>query len=340
MANTVIIHIGVPKTGSTAIQKFLFQNKEYLLKNGLEYHETYANGDDNPDYWAHHLLAHKWGGWMDSGTFPIQPETAWENLRKDVLVGDNRTILISSERFSDLFASKNINEILEFIKSTLSPAKIKILAYTRNQTVLVESFYKQQVKVGIEVPPLKLYLEKQMPEFLDFFNLFEECSNLIGRENIMVHSYENDLVNDSNIIYSFVKACGLVLSKELFSDTKKYNTSTSTLSTALLSHPDLKKTQQRRRYRNAIRNLFDEAVTKSGMPASLLSDGQRSYVAEMYDESNKNLEKFYSRDNNELSIRLDKVRGVSSLENEKFLLSYDEIVDFLKVFNEDLEDLS
>ena len=341
MANTVIIHIGVPKTGSTAIQKFLFKKKEELKKLGLEYHETYALDDENPDYWAHHLLAHKWGGWMNKNSFPIQPDDAWKALREDVLNGDNRTILISSERFADFFSNANIDEVLKFIKVTLSPANIKIIGYVRNQIDLIESFYKQQVKVGIKVPPLKVYIERQLPGFLDFFEIFEKCSEYFGHDNIIVRSYENDLKKDGNIIYSFIKACGFKPHEDLFLNSdKKYNTSTSTLSTALLSHPDLKKINQRKQYQKAIRTLFDHEVTQSGLSPSLLTKEQRDYISQKYQSSNSNLLKNYSENNNDIRIDLDNIKETSFLKDEKFLISYDQIIDFLKVFNENLIDLS
>jgi len=250
----VIIHIGVPKTGSTSIQKFLYTNKDIFSEIGFEDGTTFANDDNNPDYWAHHLLAHKWGGWMDIKKAPVSPEQAWENLRQEVLLDDKRTILISSERFADLFASSNAENILDYIISSLYPANVKILVYIRNQHSLLESFYKQQVKVGMKVPPINVYIKKMIPEFLDFYKMLETCSKFIGRENIIVRSYENELKENSNIIHSFIKACGFDCPSGVVFDSKKYNTSLSTLSAAILSNPDLRKMRQRKKYVYAIRS--------------------------------------------------------------------------------------
>lgn len=333
MANTVIIHIGVPKTGSTAIQKFLYNNRSALQALGLDYHETHATDGENPDYWAHHLLAHKWGGWMNPETFPIDPDTAWEKLREDVMSGDDRTILISSERFADLLASKRVDEILDFIQTTLYPAQIKIFAYLRNQIVLTESFFKQQVKVGLRVPPINVYLQNRMPEFLDFLNMFENCAKLVGRENILLRTYESDLARDGNIIYSFVKALGIELPRDMIPESKKYNTSTSTLSTALLSHPNLRKIQHNNRFRKAIRQLFDDAGTVNGMEPSLLSAEQKKSIAEKYGTSNKILCERYANGTNEIRIDLENIKESTSLDDAQFVVTYEEVVKFLQVFS-------
>lgn len=340
MANTVIIHIGVPKTGSTAIQKYLFNHQKELQKTGLDYHETHAKDGENPDYWAHHLLAHKWGGWMKPETFPITPDEAWEVLRKDATSGDNKTILISSERFADLFASKRVEEILEFIKTTLAPAQVKIFAYVRNQTVLAESFYKQQVKVGIQVPPVDFYLKTKIPGFLDFYGMFEKCAKVIGRENIMVRSYENDIAKDGDIIYGFMQVFGMKVSKKMQPESVKYNTSTSTLSTALLSHPDLKKMRQYPRFRKAIRDLCDDLETKSGQEPSLFNEEQKDFVSKKYLASNRQMVDIYAKKDADMIKELEEVKKTSTLEDERFMVSYDDLLTLFKVFNEDLEDLS
>lgn len=39
MKNTLILHIGTPKTGTTAIQKFLYDNQTLLKEKGFFYPE-------------------------------------------------------------------------------------------------------------------------------------------------------------------------------------------------------------------------------------------------------------------------------------------------------------
>ncbi|SBT18948.1 hypothetical protein MGA5115_03109 [Marinomonas gallaica] len=339
MSNTLVIHVGVPKTGSTSIQKFLFENRGVLKKMGLEYHETHSVDRFNPDYWAHHLLAHKWGGWMNPKDYPISPDKAWDVLKNDLSFGENRTVLISSERFSDILSGPSSEKVFEFIKATLPNVNIKIMAYLRNQVSLVESFYKQQVKVGMSVLPLKDYLEIQTPDFLNYYEFFKGCSHFIGKDNIIFRSYENDILSNSNIICSFLKQFEIELPSRFYKKEERYNESTSTLSTALLSHPDLRKTQQRRRYRNAIRKLFDEQRTLNNTKPSLLSDVQKEYVKEKYQYSNGQLPTFFCGLDSSVFMYLDECPKTDHLEDVKFLISYREMLEFIKVFNEDLSDL-
>lgn len=37
MSNRIILHIGTPKTGTTAIQRFLIENESLLQQNGYSY---------------------------------------------------------------------------------------------------------------------------------------------------------------------------------------------------------------------------------------------------------------------------------------------------------------
>ena len=73
---STIIHIGMQKTGSTFLQKGLFEARDQLLQNNVLYHHPTAGlPDAEPTVNAHHCLAHaimvrsKKGGSMPPSRF-------------------------------------------------------------------------------------------------------------------------------------------------------------------------------------------------------------------------------------------------------------------------------
>jgi hypothetical protein len=50
MTKTIYLHIGIPKTGTTAIQNFFFQKREDLKNYGLLYPNTAASGKGAEHY--------------------------------------------------------------------------------------------------------------------------------------------------------------------------------------------------------------------------------------------------------------------------------------------------
>src|SRR5271156_1404201 len=96
----VLLHVGLAKTGSTAIQLYLYHEREALARHGVYWAETYPNGLFALNDCAHPVYSHKWGGWLDPAKFPVTPDAAWRALRETILAKGGRHVL-SSERFSD-----------------------------------------------------------------------------------------------------------------------------------------------------------------------------------------------------------------------------------------------
>lgn len=103
-----ILHIGAPKTGSTAIQRALFENQDKLLVHDFLYPNVSLRG------YGHHDLAFLLGGgypdWASS-----QARTL-EDLRGDLLAAIRRhptgTVIISSENFYLYPKPKELRDLL------------------------------------------------------------------------------------------------------------------------------------------------------------------------------------------------------------------------------------
>ena len=135
MKKALYIHIGVHKTGSTAIQQYLFINKDKLKEIGVLY-----PGNKNNHYGISNDLRKDKEPWLneESETFKVFTEI------KNNLFNYQKFIL-SSEGFCE-----NYKIIVPQLKKTLEyfnlDIQIKIITFYRKQESLLLSAYQQIVK--------------------------------------------------------------------------------------------------------------------------------------------------------------------------------------------------
>lgn len=205
--SVLTIHIGLPKTGTTAVQGVLFNNREALARKDIFYPKTFMNNFQDEGRWAHHLHAHKWGGWIDEKDFLISPDDAWQNLARTIEENPGHYI-ISSERFADILALPQGNAVLEFLVGLFPNVRLRFIVYIRRQDLLAESFLKQRVKVGLQRESMEHYLH-DLPAFLDFDALLSRLAEYVGWGNLIVRPYERDKLVDGDAARDFLYTLGL-----------------------------------------------------------------------------------------------------------------------------------
>jgi hypothetical protein len=133
------VHIGAPKSGSTAVQRCLAESRERLAEVGIRYPEVSLRG------WGHHDVAFLLGGGYPEWASP-QPlglDALQDQLRSAVRPGD-RTLILSSEDFY-LFPAPD--RLAGWLEGALGPLPVvSIDAYLRPQSELLPSWYNQLVK--------------------------------------------------------------------------------------------------------------------------------------------------------------------------------------------------
>lgn len=129
------IHIGMGKTGTTALQEFFYENRDVLRKNGICYPDLgIVSG-------AHHLLSPHHPKFLpDWDYIPVEK---WVDELSKV---EEERILISSE----LISSLSCDRVQEFLKSLTASFFVHIVVYIRNPHDFVKSAFAQQVKVGMQ----------------------------------------------------------------------------------------------------------------------------------------------------------------------------------------------
>ena len=133
------LHIGAPKTGSTAIQRWLFEHRADLAAAGLLYPEVCLRG------YGHHDLAFLIGGGYPEWASP-QPlglGVLQDQLRQAGALGLPQ-MLLSSE---DFFLYQDPDRLRAFIEGALGRVgRFTVHAYLRRQQEVLPSWYNQLVK--------------------------------------------------------------------------------------------------------------------------------------------------------------------------------------------------
>ncbi|XQF90874.1 sulfotransferase [Pseudoalteromonas espejiana] len=123
-----IIHIGPPKTGTSAIQKWLKDHASYLLSKGVYYpeHQQDSNGISSGNFLSV-FSAH-------NGDYVFNPKKLQDIITK-AQAANCSTLLLSSEFF--------FSRLPALIKAI---PDAQFIAYVRNPAQLHESHYNQSVK--------------------------------------------------------------------------------------------------------------------------------------------------------------------------------------------------
>jgi hypothetical protein len=132
-AGRVLLHFGADKTGSTAIQNMLYENRQGLPKSGLFYHDprllhnTIQSGNGQELYLR-----------LREGATSFEVKEILSNL-----IEFGKLSIISCEGFSDL-SKENLNTLFESLDQL--DIEFKILMYIRNPVDYYMSAYSQAVK--------------------------------------------------------------------------------------------------------------------------------------------------------------------------------------------------
>lgn len=181
MRKTLYLHIGRAKTGSSAIQVFLWKNRAKLLQNGILY----------PKSVMHHRASHQLA-------YVFQPEFVGHALFSGAT---------PSEVYQRAFAEADEHRLRSMVASSenlfLVPPKdvvrclpddwdVRVICYVRRQDHVLASSLVQEIKtghVGIDTDideyvsnPIRLGL-------LDYSETLGKWAKVFGRENILVRPY-------------------------------------------------------------------------------------------------------------------------------------------------------
>lgn len=181
MISTLYIHIGRPKVGSTAIQRFLKFNRSLLLEKGVLYPETGEREN------ASHLLAEALDSKSDAAG---QREELFATLVRELADSPAQVAVLSSENL--YFVDPGLLK-----KQFPATVDIKIVCYVRRQDEVLVSSYIQEMKDGSLDPGEELDLDRYLGNserlrLLDYKHVLDRWAAVYGQSNIIVRVFEKE----------------------------------------------------------------------------------------------------------------------------------------------------
>lgn len=215
--NVLLLHIGMPKTGTTALQHFFRKNDELLKEYGWAYPDTKKILDERfptlnpimyspPDFLQTRYVTNGsalFTNWVFDTNSP-QWNYLWEYLEKEL---ENRNVILSSE---DIYI-QDTGKIISEVKKRYS--NVKIIVYLRRQDLLADSYWNQLIK-GDYSKNFDEYIEECVnAESYGYYYLkkLDVICDLVGKDNLIVRPYEKKQFRGTrNDIFSdFLDAIGL-----------------------------------------------------------------------------------------------------------------------------------
>ena len=198
MSNTLLLHIGTPKTGTSSIQHFLFQNREILLQKGWDYPDLKSKLSYLHDF-AHN--PEKNGNVFYEGIklYPRASEVSDSVLHILEEFVHNNNVLLSAEEFYEY----DTEDLLTRIKERIT--NVKVIIYLRRQDLYVESRWNQIVKDDRCYRGSFEQYVKDSKEWDEghYLKKLESISKIIGEENIVVRVYEWSQLFGGNVVEDF-----------------------------------------------------------------------------------------------------------------------------------------
>lgn len=185
----LFLHIGMGKTGTTALQEFFWENRATLERNDICYPVFGAVAG------AHHMLSPNVPPFLkDVWDFKTVAEWAPKLMK----AGQSR-ILLSSELMA--WAEEDI--AIDFCRAVKELFETKVVIYLRRQDSIIMATFNQQIKAGHQKRELKQILEHQISRF-DYQKILSPWVSIFGRDNIIVRPYERQQFYRGDIRWDFL----------------------------------------------------------------------------------------------------------------------------------------
>jgi hypothetical protein len=281
MEETIYLHIGVHKTGTSAIQLFLSINRELLKQNGYLY-----PGQKSACYdFSLELNTKTFLEIISDANSPSK------KYLKEIQQTTCKNIIFSSEGFIKL----KKNEVVTLQKILPEKYKIKIIIYLRRQDNKLESLYNQFVKSA-----KRRYQQKftdSIPElletgFFDYYSVLLPWSQVFGKENIIVRCYEKEQLANG-IYHDFLRVVGLPADKNYRFPKEKVNQSLNWDLIEIVRICNIHFKEDIRFHHFLINSLEQVNLGMRDEKRHLLSPQHRRDIIAQYEESNAKVAREY-----------------------------------------------
>lgn len=299
---TLYLHIGMPKTGTSSIQKFLSTNRSALGQYGYCYPKLSA------DY-----VCNNRNGYFMVGKRYKEDGTRDKKLEKQYLKDGMAQVDSYFEVFDNVILSEEtvwryfdpaFHYVFPYLKEHAAEHsyQIRIIIYLRRQDEFVTSLWKQhmkQTKLTMYQPfeqELNGILEKEAA-ILNYASRLDTIAAIFGRESLIVRRYEPKSWVNGSIIDDFLDCVGLKLTDAFTLLPQNMNPSLSENMAEIkrIINKDASFTQDENAYLGQfLRELSGDSSTR--YPCSMLSMSETQELLDKFKDENERAAKEYIAD--------------------------------------------
>lgn len=203
MDNSLIIHLGGPKTGTSALQAFLAKNRAALLAKGLDYPAL-------EDLAPAELGGISSGNGVGVALHFLEPgkhdaKNAYPRFIEVLNSKSARSVLLSSEYFAYLRGE-------DFTRCRAAAAstgrKLRLILYVRPQIPSIISTYAQRIKRHCEIATIEEFWNTNRKNF-DYLPRIRAFEAAVGKENLIVRPYLRHQFVGGDVINDFGSLIGM-----------------------------------------------------------------------------------------------------------------------------------
>jgi len=270
------LHIGVHKTGTTALQKFFHDNELALSQNGVHRLKTGLPADAG-NSWGHHSLAWALRDGDVNSLWRLGAEEA-ESYSSN---------LVSSEEFAFIRAPSLYEPVLR----VLAGFAIRPVCYLRRQDQLLESIYNHHVKSLGEVHSIMEFSRRVMPR-LDYIKLLGCLSKSFGKEEIILRTFDPKYLQ-GDIFEDFLCSIGITEKAMFTKPTKTLNAGLTRDGLAKMLEINRKYAESPDNLRLARQVILREYQAAAWTEHSVLSEAERAELTEHFRAKNNEIAQQY-----------------------------------------------
>ena len=201
---TLILHVGMPKTGTTTIQETLGQNAKRLRAAGFHYPATRPFNHSNtftPAFMDHpeNTVHFKRNGIQETAAIRKEQQRLRDLWKRELRASDSRSFIISAENLSKLHPHE-IEQVRQFVAAHFDDTRI--IAYAREPEVHIRSTWQQHVKTLSHGETKNELLQQIINSYnLDFL---EHWAKPFGRENVVARRFHRDYFLNGDLMQDFI----------------------------------------------------------------------------------------------------------------------------------------
>jgi len=279
MKKELYIHIGVQKTGTSAIQSFMISNREKLAQ---DYSCLY------PDFQSPSFNG---GTTLNHGPFfrNNNSDTILDSLHEMISYSNKKNIKKIILSWEVLYTNPQWAEIINEAVKDQRDIRCVVIAYVRRQDHWLESAWKQMGLKDKNFDSIHDYVYKYHIMWLDYF---DKWADIFGKNNFIVHAYENEQLPDG-LISDFFKILNIDIKDSNWVQPSSHNKNDNfgfhrdVIEILQLNRDFYKDNADNRLFNFFSEYLNDNYKKKPFEKYSLLSPQQRIELLEKYEPMNK-----------------------------------------------------